>query len=99
MFVCVIDWGVVKGCLLGYQPFLCRFCEDNFVSEMETTIGVDFYLSEINLDGKKIKVSPDSTLTTSKHTSTHGCRSKFGTQQVQRSTCQFQQFTTEKQME
>lgn len=35
---------------------LCRFCENNFVSEMETTIGVDFYLSEINLDGKRIKV-------------------------------------------
>ena len=26
------------------------------MAEMETTIGVDFYLSEINLDGKKIKV-------------------------------------------
>ncbi len=29
---------------------------------METTIGVDFYLSEINLDGKKIKVGNCSVL-------------------------------------
>ena len=36
---------------------ICRFCEDNFVGEMETTIGVDFYLSEIIVNGKKIKVS------------------------------------------
>jgi len=35
---------------------LCRFCEGNFVGEMETTIGVDFYLSEIDVSGKKIKV-------------------------------------------
>ncbi len=34
----------------------CRFCEGNFVTEMETTIGVDFYLSEIDVNGKKIKV-------------------------------------------
>ena len=34
-----------------------RFCEDNFVGEMESTIGVDFYLNEIDVDGKKIKVS------------------------------------------
>ena len=33
-----------------------RFCEGNFVGEMESTIGVDFYLSEIDVDGKKIKV-------------------------------------------
>ena len=37
--------------------YFYRFCEGNFVSEMETTIGVDFYLSEIDVDGKKIKVS------------------------------------------
>ena len=27
------------------------------MGEMESTIGVDFYLSEIDVDGKKIKVS------------------------------------------
>ena len=36
---------------------LFRFCEKNFVGEMETTIGVDFYLSEIDVNGKKIKVA------------------------------------------
>ena len=33
-----------------------RFCESTFAGEMETTIGVDFYLSEIDVNGKKIKV-------------------------------------------
>ncbi len=33
-----------------------RFCEKSFVGEMETTIGVDFYLSEVDVNGKKIKV-------------------------------------------
>ncbi len=36
--------------------YMYRFCEGNFVGEMESTIGVDFYLSEIDVDGKKIKV-------------------------------------------
>ena len=53
----------------GGNTFLCdgclnlfRFCEGNFVGEMESTIGVDFYLSEIDVDGKKIKVSKQSQL-------------------------------------
>ena len=40
-----------------YFYSILRFCEGNFVGEMESTIGVDFYLSEIDVDGKKIKVS------------------------------------------
>ena len=43
---------------MGVKILWCfRFCEGNFVGEMESTIGVDFYLSEIDVDGKKIKVS------------------------------------------
>ena len=34
---------------------VCRFCEDSFVADMESTIGVDFYLSELDISGKKIK--------------------------------------------
>ncbi len=45
-----------------FQCPLYRFCENNFVSEMETTIGVDFYLSDINLNGKKIKVLINNAL-------------------------------------
>ena len=41
---------------VGKSSFIRRFCEDTYVADMETTIGVDFYLSEIDIDGKKIKV-------------------------------------------
>lgn len=41
---------------VGKSSFIRRFCEATFVGEMETTIGVDFYLSEIDVKGKKIKV-------------------------------------------
>lgn len=41
---------------VGKSSFIRRFCESTFVGEMETTIGVDFYLSEIDVKGKKIKV-------------------------------------------
>ena len=42
---------------VGKSSFIRRFCEGTFVADMESTIGVDFYLSEIAVDGKKIKVS------------------------------------------
>ena len=40
-----------------YLVLCVRFCEATFAGEMETTIGVDFYLSEIDVNGKKIKVT------------------------------------------
>ena len=45
---------------VGKSSFIRRFCEGSYVADMETTIGVDFYLSEIDVSGKKIKVSPAS---------------------------------------
>ena len=42
---------------VGKSSFIRRFCEGTFVADMESTIGVDFYLSEIAVNGKKIKVS------------------------------------------
>jgi Ras-related protein Rab-8A len=41
---------------VGKSSFIRRFCEGSYVADMETTIGVDFYLSEIDVNGKKIKV-------------------------------------------
>ena len=41
---------------VGKSSFIRRFCEGTFVADMESTIGVDFYLSEIDVCGKKIKV-------------------------------------------
>ena len=41
---------------VGKSSFIRRFCEGSFVADMETTIGVDFYISELDLNGKKIKV-------------------------------------------
>lgn len=41
---------------VGKSSFIRRFCEGTYVADMETTIGVDFYLSEIDVNGKKIKV-------------------------------------------
>ena len=41
---------------VGKSSFIRRFCEGTFVADMESTIGVDFYLSEIECNGKKIKV-------------------------------------------
>ena len=50
---------------VGKSSFIRRFCEGSYVADMETTIGVDFYLSEIDISGKKIKVSPASLVTSS----------------------------------
>ncbi|CAI8008889.1 Ras-related protein Rab-1A [Geodia barretti] len=41
---------------VGKSSFIRRFCEGSYVANMETTVGVDFYLSEIDINGKKIKV-------------------------------------------
>ena len=72
---------------------------------MESTIGVDFYLSEIDVDGKKIKV-PTHTIATRLTANTddcfcvglYACRLRFGTQRGQRSTCPYQQCTTGRRM-
>ncbi len=41
---------------VGKSSIIRRFCEGGYTQDMDTTIGVDFYLSEIEVDGKKIKV-------------------------------------------
>ena len=41
---------------VGKSSIIRRFCEGSYAQDMDTTIGVDFYLSEIEVDGKKIKV-------------------------------------------
>ena len=44
---------------VGKSSIIRRFCEGSYAQDMDTTIGVDFYLSEIEVDGKKIKVCID----------------------------------------
>jgi len=44
------DSGVGKTCLL------LRFCENNFMTTHLTTIGIDFKIKTIDVDGKKIKM-------------------------------------------
>lgn len=44
------DSGVGKSCLL------LRFCEDQFTPSFITTIGIDFKIRTIDLDGKKVKL-------------------------------------------
>jgi len=44
------DSGVGKSCLL------LRFCEDSFTPSFITTIGIDFKVRTVDLDGKKIKL-------------------------------------------
>ena len=83
---------------------MLRFCEDNFVGEMESTIGVDFYLNEIDVDGKKIKVSLSFILPNGYHLAyvyllVCVCRSRFGTRLDQKSTCQYLLFTIERRTE
>lgn len=44
------DSGVGKSCLL------LRFCEDEFTPSFITTIGIDFKIRTIDLDGKRVKL-------------------------------------------
>eukprot|EP00735_Rhodelphis_limneticus_P004696 TRINITY_DN16321_c0_g1::TRINITY_DN16321_c0_g1_i1::g.3199::m.3199 TRINITY_DN16321_c0_g1::TRINITY_DN16321_c0_g1_i1::g.3199 ORF type:complete len:217 (-),score=47.66,sp/Q39433/RB1BV_BETVU/72.68/2e-103,Ras/PF00071.17/2.4e-67,Miro/PF08477.8/1e-20,Arf/PF00025.16/1.2e-15,GTP_EFTU/PF00009.22/1.7e-06,Gtr1_RagA/PF04670.7/3e-06,MMR_HSR1/PF01926.18/3.3e-05,MMR_HSR1/PF01926.18/3e+03,DUF258/PF03193.11/0.0079,SRPRB/PF09439.5/0.013,SLA_LP_auto_ag/PF05889.8/0.016,AAA_22/PF13401.1/0.07,AAA_22/PF13401.1/3.3e+03,AA len=44
------DSGVGKSCLL------LRFSEDSFTTSFITTIGIDFKIRTVNLDGKKVKL-------------------------------------------
>jgi Ras-related protein Rab-8A len=44
------DSGVGKSCLL------LRFCDDSFVPSFITTIGIDFKIRTIEMDGKRIKL-------------------------------------------
>jgi len=44
------DSGVGKSCLL------LRFCEDQFTPSFITTIGIDFKIRTIDLDGKRVKL-------------------------------------------
>jgi Ras-related protein Rab-8A len=44
------DSGVGKSCLL------LRFCDDQFTPSFITTIGIDFKIRTIDLDGKKVKL-------------------------------------------
>jgi len=44
------DSGVGKSCLL------LRFCEDSFTPSFITTIGIDFKIRTVEIDGKKIKL-------------------------------------------
>ena len=44
---------------VGKSSIIRRFCEGGYTQDMDTTIGVDFYLSEIEVNGKKIKVHSD----------------------------------------
>lgn len=44
------DSGVGKTC------FLLRFADDNFTSSHISTIGIDFKIKTINIDGKNVKL-------------------------------------------
>ena len=47
---------------VGKSSIIRRFCEGTYAQDMDTTIGVDFYLSEIDVNGKKVKVSMSWTV-------------------------------------
>lgn len=41
---------------MGKSCLLLRFCDDSFTPSFITTIGIDFKIRTINLDGKRIKL-------------------------------------------
>lgn len=41
---------------VGKTNILLRFCENNFTPNHLTTIGIDFKIKTIEVDGKKIKL-------------------------------------------
>ena len=41
---------------VGKSSIIRRFCEGTYLPDTDTTIGVDFYLKDIDVKGKKIKV-------------------------------------------
>lgn len=41
---------------VGKTSLLCRFAEDSFNSSFISTIGIDFKMKTIDVDGKKIKL-------------------------------------------
>ena len=49
-FLVIGDNGVGKTCLL------LKFCEDSFTNVHLTTIGIDFKLKNIDINGKKVKL-------------------------------------------
>lgn len=50
MYIITVSLGVGKSCLL------LRFCDDSFTPSFITTIGIDFKIRIVDLDGKKLKV-------------------------------------------
>jgi len=54
---CVVCVGVGKSCLL------LRFSDDSFTTSFITTIGIDFKIKTIDLDGKRIKLQIWDTVT------------------------------------
>ena len=57
--------GVGKSCLL------LRFCDDAWTPSFITTIGIDFKIRTIELDGKRIKLQIVRTTTSLSRDSTH----------------------------
>ena len=41
---------------VGKSSLLLRYCDDSFSSHFLTTIGIDFKLKTVNIDGKKVKL-------------------------------------------
>ena len=48
---------------VGKSAILIRFAEDSFSQSFITTIGIDFKIRTITLDGKKIKLQARTTFT------------------------------------
>eukprot|EP00047_Mylnosiga_fluctuans_P014859 m.41652 g.41652 ORF g.41652 m.41652 type:complete len:80 (+) comp5683_c0_seq1:89-328(+) len=43
---------------VGKSSLVLRFCDDSFPTQYIATIGVDFRIRTLVIDGKKVKVSP-----------------------------------------
>ena len=47
---------IIGDSAVGKTNILLRFCENNFMSSHLTTIGIDFKIKTIDIDGKKIRL-------------------------------------------
>lgn len=41
---------------VGKSSLISQFCNDKFMDTVASTVGVDFYIKDFNINGKKVKV-------------------------------------------
>lgn len=42
---------------VGKSSLISQFCNDKFMDTVASTVGVDFYIKDFNINNKKVKVS------------------------------------------